>query len=127
MLVEAKSIRIGTVDFTSFFTQVGYQVEYIKRLGNQGGLLQDGSMEEDLLDRKAVVTLPCYPLNEDQISELLSALFEDHYPAVEYYDPWMKDYRRVYAIVDTSRLSYRGHGADGNSYWTGSVVKLTEK
>ena len=127
MLVEAKDIEIGIVDFTDAFVRVGYQVEYAKRLGKQGGMMQDGTMEEDLIDRKAVVTLPCFPLTEDQLSELLTALFDEDYPIVRYFDPWRKAYRSIRSIVDVSRQSYRGAGSDGVLYWTGTVVTLTEK
>lgn len=127
MLVERKRARINGVDYTAYFPDVGYTVEYVKRTGSNGGMLQSGEMEEDLLDRKAVVTFPCVPLTDEKTSKILSAAFDDVYALLEYYDPWRRERRLIMAIVDVSEQRYRGFGSDGNPYWTGLTFTFTEK
>lgn len=127
MLIERKPVGINGTDFTAYFTDVGYTVEYIKRTGNNGGMMQDGSITEDVIAIKAVVTLPCFPLTETQLSNVLNAVYGIDYPLLDYYDPMAGEVRSVLTVATVSRSRYRGRGADGNSYWTGASVTFTER
>lgn len=127
MLVERKPVGINGTDFTAYFTDVGYTVDYIKRTGSNGGMMQDGTITEDLIAIKAVVKLPCVPLTEDQLSTLLSAVWANDYPLLDYYDPWAKEVKSVLTVATVSQSRYRGWGTDANSYWTGTVITFTEK
>lgn len=127
MLVERKPVAINGTDFTAYFTDTGYTVKYIKRTGSNGGMMQDGTITEDLIAIKAVVTLPPVPLTEAQLSNLLSAVFANGYPLLYYYDPWTGTTKSVQTVATVSRSKYRGQGADANKYWTGTEITFTEK
>ena len=126
MLIERKNITINRVDFSAFFCDVGYEVNYVRVQGNNGGLMQDGSTILDTIKHKAIVTLPVYPLTESQLQTLLNALSDD-YVTLVYFDPKSGAYKTISAITDEPRWLYRGMGADGNSYWTNDTVTLTEQ
>ena len=125
MLVERKDIWINGIDFTSFFGDTGYIVQYVRVQGSNGGMMQDGTTLLDTLKRPAVVTLPTYLLNEERLSTLLSEILDD-YITLYYYDPWKKAYRTINAIPGEPSVKYRGRGADANSYWRGETISLTE-
>ena len=127
MLVERKPVSINGIDFSESFTDVGYDVNYIKRTGKNGGTMQDGSITEDVITIKAVVTLPRMPLNEDKLSALLDAVLSTPYPLLEYFDPWRKTTRMVMTVVSPPKSKYRGIGSDDNSYWSGDGIVFTEK
>ena len=127
MLVERKPVAINGTDFTAYFTDTGYTVNYIKRTGNNGGMMQDGSITEDLIAIKAVVVLPPVPLTETQLSTLLSAVWENGYPLLSYYDPWTGTTKSVQTVATVSSSKYRGQGSDENKYWTGTEITFTEK
>ena len=78
----SKTIKINDVDFTSMFTPVGYAVGYKSIQGNNGGLMLDGSYTEDEIAQKAVISLPCMPLNSSNLSNLLSNIYGSVYPKV---------------------------------------------
>lgn len=123
----SKTIHINGVDFSSFFTRVGYSVGYTSVQGNQGGLMQDGSFTEDELAIKASIVLPCLPLNEAQMAQLLEAVYAYPYITLYYYDPRSAGYRTIMARRSKVEQKYRGTGTDGKDYWTGSVLTLQEK
>ena len=127
MLVERKPVAINGTDFTAYFTDTGYTVNYIKRTGSNGGMMQDGTITEDLIAIKAVVVLPPVPLTEAQLSTLLSAVWADGYPLLDYYDPMAGALKSVQTVATVSKSKYRGQGADANKYWTGTVITLTER
>ena len=52
-----KTIKINNVDFTAYFTPVGYKVAHKKIKGPNEGYMLDGSFTEDILAIKAVITL----------------------------------------------------------------------
>lgn len=123
----SKTIKINDVDFTSMFTHVGYAVGYKSIQGNNGGLMLDGSYTEDEIAQKAVILLPCMPLNSSNLSTLLSNIYGSVYPKVYYYDPKDGDYREIYTRRSETEQQFRGVGTDGKEYWTGTVITLTEK
>ena len=123
----SKTIKINDVDFTSMFTPVGYAVGYKSIQGNNGGLMLDGSYTEDEISQKAVISLPCMPLNSTDLSSLLSNIYGSVYPKVYYFDPKVGDYREIYTRRNETEQQFRGFGTDGKEYWTGTVITLTEK
>lgn len=123
----AKPLIIDTNDFTPYFTEIGYQVEYASVDGGQGGLMLSGTTTADEIATKAIVTLPCYPLNEEQISDLLQIVYSGVYHTVTFYDPRAGMNRTMQARRQVSQQKYRGFGANGLEYWTGTVVTLTER
>ena len=123
----SKTIKINDVDFTSMFTPVGYAVGYKSIQGNNGGLMLDGSYMDDEIAHKAVISLPCMPLNSSNLSTLLSNIYGSEYPKVYYFDPKVCDYREIYTRRSETEQQFRGSGTDGKEYWTGTVIKLTER
>lgn len=123
----SKIIKINGIDFTNMFTPYGYSVGYEPIQGNYGGLMLDGSYTEDEIARKAVITLPVMPLKESDVSALLQAIYSDKYVSLYYFDPLSGSYLDITARRNKSEQKYRGFGPDGNEYWTGPSLTLTEK
>ena len=122
----AKPVLINGVDFTNYFTRTGYRVGYESVQGLNAGPMLNGSVQEDEVAIHAVVTLPCMPLNETQLSTLLDEVYRLTYPTLTYYDPRTKSVRTIQTRRSVSQQVYKGEGADQNEYWTGTVVTLTE-
>ncbi|MBR4855128.1 MAG: hypothetical protein IKU94_00690 [Bacteroidaceae bacterium] len=123
----AKTIKLNNVDFTEMFTKYGYSVSYTSVQGNQGGIMKDGSYMEDELAVKAIVTIPCLPLNEEQLAAVLTAVYSGPYVSLYYYDPRSGGYRDIIARRNKVDQKYKGTGSDGREYWVGTVLTLQEK
>lgn len=123
---EAKTIKINGKDCTDLFTPVGYGVQYKKIMGNNSGYMLDGSYTEDVLARKAVVVLSCMPLQEADLSALLSNIYQDDYVTVYFFDPQKQAYRTMEAVAGETEAKFRGAGGTGLLFWTGMIVTLTE-
>ena len=121
-----KTLIIDTVNFTSYFTPTGYEVGYQPIDGGQGAVMLDGTTSVDELAVKTVITLPCYPLTESQLSTLLEIVMTTPTHTVQYYDPW-RGVRTATFKRGVPKQKYRGKGGDNNEYWTGTVIELTEK
>ncbi len=80
------TLIIDGVDFSSFVNKYVYSVEYIKREGQNGGVMLDGSLTVDVLARKAVITVETNGSWDTQLSDFLAALDNDTV-VVEYTDP----------------------------------------
>ena len=87
----------------------------------------DGSYTEDEIAQKAVISLPCMPLNSSDLPILLSNIYGAEYPKVYYYDPKTGDYREIYTRRSETKQQFRGLGTDGKEYWTGTALTLTER
>lgn len=124
---EGKRIVINGTDYTDFFTKLGYTVQYESVQGNNAGLMLDGSYTEDELKVRAIVTLPCMPLNEEQLGEILREVYSSSYHRVEFFDPKSNGYKTEEMRRNVSRQKYRGRGADGVEYWTGTVITFTTR
>ena len=122
----AKPFKLNGVDMSTHFTRYGYTVSYKSIRGNLAGYMLDGSYTDDVRDRKAVVTLICMPQTDAQMKILLEAVLQDYVP-LEYYDPRTATMRSAMFMPSDPEQKYRGKGADGNDYWTGTKVEFTEK
>lgn len=114
------------MDYTNFFTPTGYTVAYKKIRGLNSGYMESGLYTDDVLDTKAVVTCICMPLNENRLSDFLSAVAST-YVNVYFYDPQKKEYRTAEMMPSDTTQKYRGTAADMLEYWTGTVVQFTER
>lgn len=121
-----KMIKINDVDFTDFFTPVGYKVKHKKITGPNSGYMLDGSYVEDVLAVKAIITCTCMPLSETQLSTLLAQLYGDAL-SVYFYDPRMGEYRTADMSCEPPEGVDRGQGTNATEYWTGVVLCMTEK
>ena len=122
-----KTIQINGTDFTAYFPEAGYQVNYIKESGTNEGLMLDGSYTEDVIAVKAVVSSPLLPLTEEHQSSFLQTLYSDDYAGVYYFDPRKNDYRSAVMRYEINPMKHRGNGTDGNEYWTGLAVTFTDR
>lgn len=124
--MQTKTVKINGVDLTSKFTRYGYSVSYEKVTGSNSGFMLDGSYVEDVLRWRAVVSLTVMPLNETELSYLLNYILPNTYIRLYYFDPQNNGYRENYFVFDGQPMTFRGQGADGNSYWTGYALTLKE-
>lgn len=120
------NLKINGTDFSPAFNSVGYGVSYLKVEGNNGGTTQDGTLVEDVLDWKAVVSLPCIDLEEDMLSSLLTACMADSL-SVEYYDLKTKEIRTIDASVTMGEATFLLQDCDGVRVYTGFSISLREK
>ena len=123
----AKTLIINGINVTTYLPPAGYSVGYEPVDGGQGGIMQDGTYTEDEIALKAVILIPCMPLNGTQIAALLSNVFSGKYCTVQYFDPMRNENRQINARRSVSSQKYRGVGADNNDYWTGTVITLSER
>lgn len=124
--MKSKTIKINGIDLTSYFTPVGYNVEYKKIMGSNSGYMLDGSYTEDVLAWKTVITLPCMPLKEMSLGSLISSIYSKQYADVYFFDPYRNEYRDIVAIVEGINSRYRGVSITGDGYWSGMSIVLTE-
>lgn len=122
----SKAMKFNGIDVTNMLTPAGYVVEYVSVQGDNGGSTKSGSYVEDEIAVKAVIKAFFRPLNESDLSALLSNIYSYVYVSVYYFDPKTNAYRTITARRTVSSQKYRGKGADGKEYWTGTVVTLTE-
>lgn len=121
-----KTIKINEIDYTDFFTPEGYTVSYKKIRGKNSGYMMDGSYTDDVLATKAAITCICMPLNEERLSEFLTAV-SDTYLNIYFYDPKVKKYRTAEMMPSEPAQKFRGTGADLMDYWTGTVMQFAER
>lgn len=121
-----KNIVINGINFTDLFTPTGYAVSYQKIKGKNARYMLDGSYMDDVLAVKAIVTCVCMPTSEEKLSQLLSVLSET-YVYVYYFDLRQNAYRTAEMMPSDPSQQYRGTGTNALDYWTGTVVKLTER
>lgn len=124
---EGKRITINGTDYTDYFTRVGYSVQYESVQGNNAGQMLDGSYTEDEIKIRAIVTLPCMPLNEEQMSKILQEVYASPYHQVEYFDPKTGGYVTEEMRRSISTQTYKGHGSNDKAYWTGTVITFTTR
>lgn len=122
----SKTIKINGIDFTSYFTPVGYKVGHKKIKGPNEGYMLDGSFKEDVLAIKAIIICTCMPLTEMQLNALLAQLYSGAL-SVYFYDPWTYEYRTAEMSCEPPVGVDRGTGANATEYWTGMVLAFTEK
>ena len=122
-----KVIKINGVDFTNFFTPVGYKVLHPKVRGNNSGTMQDGTEVDDVIRVKVTITANLMPLTEEQVAKILNAL-DETYVDIYFFDPWENAYRQlVFMTPPSPEVQYKGVGINGSGYWTASSVTFIER
>lgn len=122
-----KDLYVNGVNSSDILPEAGYSVIYDKVTGQNGGLMLDGTEEEDLLAIKAVCSFPLMPLNERKQSAFLQNLMSDKYATIYYFDPRQNAYRTAVMKWTLTETKHRGQGADGNEYWTGLTVTFRDR
>ena len=123
----AKTLIINGTNVTSLLPPAGYSVGYESVDGGQSGTMQDGTFTEDEIAIKAVITVPVKPLADAQIATLLTNIYRNPYCTVTYFDPRTNTNRQINARRSVSEQKYRGTGANGSDYWTGTVITFIER
>ena len=101
-------------------------MSYIKIEGKNGGTAQDGTMIEDVIAWKAVVNLPCIDIEEDLLSDLLSACMAESV-FLSYYDLSKKTVRTIDASVTIGEATFLLQDFDGVRVYTGMAISFREK
>ena len=112
------TLIIDGVDFSSFVNKYVYSVEYIKREGQNGGVMLDGSITVDVLARKAVITVETNGSWDTQLSDFLAALDNDTV-VVEYTELYRGNKRRCGRVLPWRQgpLQAGRRDADGGLTW----------
>ena len=113
----SKTIKINGIDFTSYFTPVGYKVGHKKIKGPNEVYMLDCSFTEDCT---------CMPLTETQLNTLLEQLYSGNL-SVYFFDTQSGGYRTANMTCDPPEGVDRGTGTNAAEYWTGMVLAFTEK
>lgn len=121
-----KTWKINGNDYTSFFAHRNWKLEYQPVIGNNAGRMLDGSYTEDEITTKAVISISCMPLDENQAAALLQELFSTVYPVIEYYDLRTGEYREIKTLRKVSSATDWGECVGGN-YWGNITITLTER
>ena len=125
-MIYDKKANLNGLDFSVFTPPVHYDIEYKTRDGGQGGLMQDGSMREDILARKAVITLYLPPLNDENMGWLLQAIWKDP-SELEYFDLIEQRYITISTLRgQLATAQDMGQGTDRNNYWYANTLTLEE-
>ena len=124
--MERLTFKINDVDYTSAIQRYGMATTYQKREGNNGGMMLDGSMTVDVIAYKAVLTIPLNPMLADEQAALISTVATD-YVDVYYFDAKTGGYRTAMFIPDIGMTSAVIMKSDGNKYFSGLALTLTER
>lgn len=122
----SKNIVINGVDFTSYFTPVGFVCSYEKIEGQNSGVMKNGDRVQDIIAVKARGEATCMPLTEKQQAELLGVIYGKQPMPFQYFDARLGAERAIAAYVDATETKYRGYGGTGVEFWTGITVSFSE-
>lgn len=117
-----KEIKINDIDCSTIFTRYGYSVSYTKVLGDAGGTMLDGSVTEDVIAVRPVISLTFMPCTEDALSAFVAELYKHEYAQVYYYDLRTGEYTTIEAIYSEISATHRLTGTDGNDYWFAGTI-----
>lgn len=117
---------INAKDFTRFFIRDTGTVQYVPITGTNSGVMLDGTEREDIIRRKAHITRNCAPLTEAQAYSLLDELFWKETVELEYFDPRIRDYKTITAMVDVTPAT-EWEELPGGDYWAGITLTFRER
>ena len=117
----------GTLNLSSYSPRENpYTVGYVFVDGTQGGTMLSGGMTVDELKVREEVSYPLMPLTDDQAATVMTAVLNAPVHTVHYFSPW-KGERTIRMRRTVETVKRRGTGSDGNHYWSGFVLRFTEK
>jgi len=119
-------LRIGGVDFSTYVNKYGVSFSYEPRMGNNGGMMLDGSEMTDILAWKAVLSLSCNSLTEAEMSALLSACVKE-YVEVTFWDPKEAKERTAYFMPSLGVGSVALLEPNAPSWFDGLTITLRER
>lgn len=123
----AKYFKINGKDFTRFFVPYNlHMISYEPVNGSNAGYMLDGTEYTDEIKVNTSVSIPCMPLKEEQLTELLMELYKNEYVDFEYYEPRIGDYRIISAKRSITQATFLGE-LPGGDYYKGMTVTFKER
>lgn len=117
---------INGADFTADAKRFGYSITYEKRTGRNGGMMLDGSIEEDVIAWKAAVVWRLNDLTADRIAALNTAITSASVTATFWDDFFKRRRENVPVIADISMQNLKVITPSGVRYYSGMVLTLRE-
>lgn len=132
--IADRDLILNGVNLKPYIANPGYSVEYVLVTGNNGGTMRGGTRVEDILARKAKITVTVNPLHVVDMYRLLLTAFPGGYYSgarspfsLSYFDPLEGDYRTVSILHPRMEpVTYLGWGTDEKEYWNGARLTLEE-
>ena len=121
----AKTFKINGRDYTKYFTHRNWTLNYEPVIGNNSGVMLDGSYIEDEKKVNAVITISLMPLNEAQSSAILTEVYSTAHPVLYYFDLRQGRYREIKTTRRMTPATYWG-GCYGGDYWGNMTITFTE-
>ena len=112
-----KDIWINGIKSTEIFGPSGYEVTYEKVTGPNSGTMQGGLEVEDVIAKRAVVTLPMMPITEEQASAFIGNVYGHQYATVKFFDLKTRDYITKSCIYEEIKSKHLLTSVDGHDYW----------
>lgn len=122
-----KEISINGVDRSSMFMPYVFSTRYKKIYGQNNGTMLDGTTTEDVIERKAVITLSFMPQIEEDLTTFLSSLYSSDYAIVRYFDIKTGDYRTIEAIYTEVEAKHLMTNINDDEIWLPQPLTLTER
>ena len=122
-----KEISINGVDCSSMFMPYVFATRYKKIYGTNSGTMLDGTTTEDVIERKAVITLSFMPQAEEDLTAFTSSLYGSDYAIVRYFDLKAGGYRTIEAIYSEIDAKHIMTNINDVEIWLPQPLTLTER
>lgn len=116
---------INGKDYTRFFAHRNWTLEYVPVIGQNSGVMLDGSRTEDEISLNAVLTLSLMPLSESDAAEILHEVLSTTYPRLSFPDVRKGINREMKTTRTVSPITYWGDCVGGR-YWGNATITFTE-
>lgn len=120
---------INGEDFSSLANQRKYVVSYEKRSGNNGGMMLDGSLTEDVLAIKAIITWTLDAMTAPKLQRLLAQVgnADSPYVIVTFFDARLNSERTAEFIPSIGEINYAFSRNSLAWFRDGIVLTLRER
>jgi len=118
------TLFLDSADFSSYVKKRGYSVTYKKILGPNSFTTLDGTYHEDVIAKKAVVSVPLNPVTAVNLSTLTNAIYKAS--SATFYDPEVGAdvTKSVFATLSTASVVMT-KGA--TQYWGEELILTLEE
>lgn len=122
-----KDIIINGIDRTGITAGHGYSVTYIKVHGGNGGTMLTGKEVEDVLAKKARISMPLFPTSLEDAEDLIADIYANDYATVYFYDLKSNAYKTSECIYEEIEAKPLLQSIDGHDYWYCGRLMFTER
>lgn len=116
-----------TNDISSDGGNYGYSIRYTPRTSGEAFTSIDSVEYDNKIGYKAMVSLTFDPMEEDRASTLLQLLLNKKYITLTYDDPGLGKNRTIEAKLGEIPTQIVLMDLDGEIYWGGISITLTER